>query len=60
LRKSKYFKINHAYRVTVLLDTHYVKKINDSQDVAIHNTFSHLTAFFIVAVTKRFNVGSAS
>ena len=41
----------------MILDTNYVKKMNDSPDVAIHNTFSHFAAFFIVAVTKRFNVG---
>ena len=57
LCRSKYLNINHAYPVTMLLDTNYVKKMNDSPDVAIHNTFSHFAAFFIVAVTKRFNVG---
>ena len=40
----------------MLLDRHYVKRVNDSPDSAIHNTFSHFAAFFIVAVTKRFNV----
>ena len=40
----------------MLLDKDYVKKVNDSPDSAIHNTFSHFAAFFIVAVTKRFNV----
>jgi len=48
--------INHAYPVTMLLDRDYVKRVNDSPDSAIHNTFSHFAAFFIVAVTKRFNV----
>ena len=48
--------ISHAYPVTVLLDRDYVKRVNDSPDSAIHNTFSHFAAFFIVAVTKRFNV----
>ena len=56
LRRSKYLNINHAYHVTMLLDRHYVQKVNDSPDSAIHNTFSHFAAFFIVAVTKRFNV----
>ena len=40
----------------MLLDRDYVKRVNDSPDSAIHNTFSHFAAFFIVAVTKRFNV----
>ena len=53
---SKNLNINHAYPVTMLLDRHYVKRVNDSPDSAIHNTFSHFAAFFIVAVTKRFNV----
>ena len=48
--------IRHAYPITVLLDRDYVKRVNDSPDSAIHNTFSHFAAFFIVAVTKRFNV----
>ena len=48
--------INHAYPVTVLLDRDYVKRVNDSPDSAIHSTFSHFAAFFVVAVTKRFNV----
>ena len=48
--------INHAYPVTMLLDRDYVKRVNDSPDSAIHNTFSHFAAFFIVAVTKRSNV----
>ncbi len=48
--------IRHAYHITVLLDKDYVKRVNDSPDSAIHNTFSHFAAFFIVAVTKRFNV----
>ena len=52
----KYLNISHAYRVTRLLDKDYVKRVNDSPDSAIHNTFSHFAAFFIVAVTKRFNV----
>lgn len=56
LRRRKYLNINHAYPVTELLDRDYVKKVNDSPDSAIHNTFSHFAAFFIVAVTKRFNV----
>ena len=56
MRRGKYFNINHAYPITVLPDTHYVKKINDSPDRAIYITFSHFAAFFIVAVTKRFNV----
>tara|TARA_B110000008_G_scaffold133102_1_gene135200 strand:+ start:2490 stop:2675 length:186 start_codon:yes stop_codon:yes gene_type:complete len=59
LCRSKYLNINHAYPVKMILDTNYVKKMNDSPDVAIHNTFSHFAAFFIVAVTKRFNVGRA-
>ena len=50
-------KFSHAYPVIILLETHYVKKINDSLDVAIHNKCSHFAAFFIVAVTKRFYVG---
>ena len=56
LRRSKCLNINHAYPVTMLLDRDYVKRVNDSPDSAIHNTFSHFAAFFIVAVTKRFNV----
>ena len=48
---------SHAYPVILLLETHYVKKINDSPDVAIHNMCSHFAAFIIVAVTKRFYVG---
>ena len=48
--------IRHAYPIPVLLDRDYVKKVTDSPDSAIHNTFSHFAAFFIVAVTKRFNV----
>ena len=48
--------IRHAYPITVLLDRDYVKRVNDSPDSAIHNTFSHFAAFLIVAVTKRFNV----
>ena len=51
-----YLKINHAYRLTKLVNRGYVKRVNDSPDSAIHNTFSHFAAFFIVAVTKRFNV----
>ena len=39
-----------------LVNRGYVKRINDSPDSAIHSTFSHFAAFFIVAVTKRFNV----
>ena len=49
-------KINHAYRLTKLVNRGYVKRVNDSPDSAIHSTFSHFAAFFIVAVTKRFNV----
>ena len=56
LWRNKYLNISHAYPVTVLLDRDYVKRVNDSPDSAIHNTFSHFAAFFIVAVTKRFNV----
>ena len=52
LRRRKYLNINHAYPVTELLDRDYVKKVNDSPDSAIHITFSHFAAFFIVAVTK--------
>ena len=48
--------IRHAYPITVLLDKDYVKRVNDSLDSAIHNTFSNFAAFFIVGVTKRFNV----
>jgi len=50
-------KINHAYRLTKLVNRGYVKRVNDSPDSAIHSTFSHFAAFFIVAVTKRFYVG---
>ena len=57
LRRSKCLNINHAYPVTMLLDRDYVKRVNDSPDSAIHSTFSHFAAFFIVAVTKRFYVG---
>ena len=49
-------KINHAYHLTKLVNRGYVKRVNDSPDSAIHSTFSHFAAFFIVAVTKRFNV----
>ena len=56
LRRRKHLNINHAYPITELQDRDYVKKVNDSPDSAIHNTFSHFAAFFIVAVTKRFNV----
>ena len=56
LWSNKYLNIRHAYPITVLLDKDYVKRVNDSPDSAIHNTFSHFAAFFIVAVTKRFNV----
>ena len=56
LWRNKYLNIRHAYPITVLLDRDYVKRVNDSPDSAIHNTFSHFAAFFIVAVTKRFNV----
>ena len=54
--RKVYLKINHAYCLTKLVNRDYVKKVNDSQDCAIHNTFSHFAAFFIVAVTKRSNV----
>ena len=50
-------KINHAYHLTKLVNRGYVKRVNDSPDSAIHSTFSHFAAFFIVAVTKRFYVG---
>ena len=43
--------------LTKLVNRDYVKRINDSPDSAIHSTFSHFAAFFIVAVTKRFYVG---
>ena len=56
LSKNKYLNIRHAYPITVLLDRDYVKRVNDSPDSASHNTFSHFAAFFIGAVTKRFNV----
>ena len=29
----------------MLLDRDYVKRVNDSPDSAIHNTFSHLAVF---------------
>ena len=60
LCRCKYLNLNHAYPVTMLLDRDYVKRVNDSPDSAIHNTFSHFAAFFIVAVTIRFNVGRAN
>ena len=56
LWSNKYLNIRHAYPITVLLDKDYVKRVNDSPGSAIHNTFSQFAAFFIVAVTKRFNV----
>ena len=40
----------------VMQTKNYVQRINDSLSFAIRKTISHLAAFFIIAVTKRFNV----
>ena len=39
----------------VMQTKNYVQRINDSLSFAIRKTISHLAAFFIIAVTKRFN-----
>ena len=59
LRTKHIFHINHAYLETRLQDNHHIQQINNSPDSAIHTTFSHFAAFFIVVVTKRFDVDRA-
>ena len=59
LRNNKIFNINHAYLETRLQDSHFIQQINNSPESAIHTTFSHFAAFFIVVVTKRFDVDRA-
>ena len=44
----------------VMQTKNYVQRINDSLSFAIRKTISHLAAFFIIAVTKRFNVNRSS
>ena len=42
------------------VDKNYVQRNNDSISFAIRNTISHLGTFFIIAVTKRFNVNRST